>query len=104
MAASMRMITFWYIVECRLVEVDPRLRGAYSLHHQDLITAMMEAVRNSEMWVYFNEPTLHYIPEGYHPQSLSNFWRIFLLFNLITKRFSCFAFNNAFSVIGHQHN
>jgi hypothetical protein len=53
MAASMRMITFWYIVECRLVEVDPHFRGAYSLLHQDFITAMMEAVRNSEMWVYF---------------------------------------------------
>jgi hypothetical protein len=35
---------------------------------------MMEAVRTSEMLVYFNETTRHYIPEGYLSSSYSLPW------------------------------
>jgi hypothetical protein len=32
--ASMKMMTFWDIASCSLVEVDRRFRGAHYLHHQ----------------------------------------------------------------------
>jgi hypothetical protein len=34
MAEIMKIIAFWYIVLCSLVEVDWRYRGAYCLHRQ----------------------------------------------------------------------
>jgi hypothetical protein len=40
------MIAFWDVAPCSLVEVAE--------------------VHTSEMSVYFNETTWHYIPEGYH--------------------------------------
>jgi hypothetical protein len=33
------------------------------------IAVMMEAVRNSDMSVYFNETTQRFAPEGYHPRT-----------------------------------
>jgi hypothetical protein len=58
MAASLKIIAFWDIAPCSLVEVVRHLRGTYRL--------MMEAVHTSEMLVYFSETTWCYIPEGYH--------------------------------------
>jgi hypothetical protein len=34
-AASMKMIVFWDLAPCGLVEIDLRFRGAYCLHHQE---------------------------------------------------------------------
>jgi hypothetical protein len=48
MAASMKMAAFWDTQPCCLLEVD----------------LMMEAVCTSEMSVYFNETTWHYIPNA----------------------------------------
>jgi hypothetical protein len=36
------------------------------LKQTDIADVTMEAVRTSEMSVYFNVTTWHYIPEGYH--------------------------------------
>jgi hypothetical protein len=30
---SMKMIVFWDVVPCSLVDIDRRFRGAYCLHH-----------------------------------------------------------------------
>jgi len=34
MAANMKMVGFWGIAPCTLVEVDWRFRGVYCLNHQ----------------------------------------------------------------------
>jgi hypothetical protein len=33
-AASIKVIAFWDIAQCSLVEIDLRFRGGYCLHHQ----------------------------------------------------------------------
>jgi hypothetical protein len=50
-----KMIVFWDIAPCSLVQVDRRFRGAYCLHPQ-----------GDETSVYFNKTTRRCIPEGYH--------------------------------------
>jgi hypothetical protein len=59
MVASMKMIAFWDIAPCGLIEVDSHFRGVIAL--------MMEAVRTTEMSVYFLETTWLYIPECHLP-------------------------------------
>jgi hypothetical protein len=62
------MRAFCYIALCSLIGVYPRFTGVYCLHHQgdDL---MFETAFTSEMSVYFNETTWHYIPESCHLQA-----------------------------------
>jgi hypothetical protein len=57
-AASMKIPAVWNTALCSLVEVDRRFRGAYC-RPSSLIkaVALMDAVRMSEMSVYFNETT-----------------------------------------------
>jgi hypothetical protein len=43
------------------------------VHTASIVALMMEAVHTSEMLVYFNESTRHYIPEGCH---LLNPWKL----------------------------
>jgi hypothetical protein len=45
MTTTMKMVIFWVVVPCSLVEIDRRFRGAYRLQCQVVSTAlMMEAV------------------------------------------------------------
>jgi hypothetical protein len=62
-AASMKMIAFWDITSCSLIEVYRRFRGAYCL---PLIAPMMAVVRTSETSVSFCESKRRNIPEGCH--------------------------------------
>jgi hypothetical protein len=58
MASNMKIIAFWDIAPCNLVEVDWLFRGAYCLHRPG--NGGSTHLRN----VYFNEITRCYIPEG----------------------------------------
>jgi hypothetical protein len=62
------MRAFWDIAPCSLVEIDRSFRGVYCLYRQcdEVITAMMQAVRASETSVYSNETTRRYVHEGSH--------------------------------------
>jgi hypothetical protein len=33
-AATIKMVVFWVVAPCNLVEVNKRFRGAYYLHHK----------------------------------------------------------------------
>jgi hypothetical protein len=60
----MKFKVFWDVLPCSQIDVDRRFRGAYCLHHQgDLIALMMKAVRTSEMSVNIYLTTQHYSPE-----------------------------------------
>jgi hypothetical protein len=72
--ASLKMWAFWDLVLCS-IGVDWCFRGAHSLHHQ-VIALMMEAVCTCESWLYFNETTWCYIPEGSHFQTLDIIWSL----------------------------
>jgi len=64
-AASMKMTVVWDVVPCSLVETDLRFGGAYCLHLQgDIIALMMEAVHASETSVCFHDTTWPYIPKA----------------------------------------
>jgi hypothetical protein len=52
-AAIMKMTAFSDIMPCSLIEVHRCFRDAYCLHHQ--VALMMEAVRSSDISIYFNE-------------------------------------------------
>jgi hypothetical protein len=52
----MKMMAFWDVAPCSLIAVD--------LHF------LVEAVRTSEMSVYFSETTWCYIPESCHQFSI----------------------------------
>jgi hypothetical protein len=54
-AASMKMIVFWDVALCSLIEID-----------QHFIALMMEAVSTSEMLVNFYQTTQCNIPEDSH--------------------------------------
>jgi hypothetical protein len=54
------MAVFWDVAPCSLAEIDRRFRGAYCLHHQDLI---MEAVSTSETLISFYETARRNIQE-----------------------------------------
>jgi hypothetical protein len=53
MAASMKMVVFWVVVSCSLVEVHQRSRGTSCLHHQGNEALMTEAASTSETSVTF---------------------------------------------------
>jgi hypothetical protein len=57
------------------LEVDKRFK---CIQPCQVIALMVEAVCTCETWVYFNETTRHYIPEGSHFKTLDFFevWRI----------------------------
>jgi hypothetical protein len=65
MAESMKIRAFWDVAPCTFVEADRYFRGAYLLHLQgDIIALMMEAVHASETSVCFHETTWPYIPKA----------------------------------------
>jgi hypothetical protein len=47
-----KMIVFWDVAPCSLVEIDPRFRGAYCLHHQGDEWAVWTAVRTWNLTIY----------------------------------------------------
>jgi hypothetical protein len=60
-AASMKMIVFWVVAPCSLVEVYQLFRGACCLHHQG-----NEPASTSETLVNFYQTTRRYNPEDSH--------------------------------------
>jgi hypothetical protein len=54
----MKIITFWDIALCSIVEVYQQFRGVYRLHH------LHHHHHQDESSVYFNETTQRYIPKG----------------------------------------
>jgi hypothetical protein len=64
MATSIKIVAFWDVVLCSLMEVDWHFRGAHCLHHQ----GNMKAVHTYETLVYFHETTRCYILENYNLQ------------------------------------
>jgi hypothetical protein len=65
-ATSMKMAVFWDVAPCSLVDTDRRFRGAYCLHHQGLITLMMDAVSSSETLVNIYQTTRSNFSEDSH--------------------------------------
>jgi hypothetical protein len=52
--ASMKMTAFWDIVQCTLVEVDRRFRGAYCLHLQfDSATVFADSLQTNILSLLF---------------------------------------------------
>jgi hypothetical protein len=90
----MKMTVFWDVALCSLVEIDQSFRGAYCLHHQNL---MIEEVCTSETSVNFYETTWRNITEDshLHPESMffsydyphegSKYWPNNWLYFCITK-------------------
>jgi hypothetical protein len=67
-AMSMKVTVFWDVAPCSLVEVYQHFRGACCLHHQDIITLMLEAVTTPETSVNFYQMTQCNILEDSHLQ------------------------------------
>jgi hypothetical protein len=69
-AVSTKMVVFWVVATCSLVEVYQRFRGPCCLHNQGAIiraiALMMEAARTSETLVNFYQTTRRYNPEDSH--------------------------------------
>jgi hypothetical protein len=59
MVMSMKMVVFWDVAPCSLVDTDPHFRGAYCLHHQD-----------DETSVNIHQTTQSNIPEDSHLKML----------------------------------
>jgi hypothetical protein len=59
-----KMVVFWVVAPCSLVEVYRRFRGPCCLHRQ--IALMLEAERTSETLVNFYKTTQRYNPEDSH--------------------------------------
>jgi hypothetical protein len=64
------MAVFWVVAPCSLVEVYQHFRGPCCLHHQALITLMMEAARTSETLVNFYQIAWCNNPEDSHLRTL----------------------------------
>jgi hypothetical protein len=60
----MKMTAFWNIALCSLMEVNVISEVCTASIIRLSITLMIEAVWTSEIWVYFNKSTQHYIPES----------------------------------------
>jgi hypothetical protein len=58
-ASNKKMTVFWNVLLCSLVKTGRRFRCPYCF-----IVLMIGAVGTSEKWVYFNDTTRRYIPEG----------------------------------------
>jgi hypothetical protein len=77
-ASSMKMVVFWDVTPCSLVDVNRRFRGAYCLQHPDdgdskfmramIITLIMEVGSTSETSVNFYHTTRRNSPEYSHLQ------------------------------------
>jgi hypothetical protein len=52
------------------LDVVAKIKDSIHVRNQTVIILAMEAVCTSEMSVYFNETTWHYITVGYHPDHL----------------------------------
>jgi hypothetical protein len=59
---SEKIVAFWDIASCSLVEVDRRFTGVYCFQHYN----PDEAIRTSETSAYFNQTTPRYILERCH--------------------------------------
>jgi len=60
----LKTTAFWDTALCNLSEVDSHFRVVYTIN-----APTMEAVRTSEMLVYFGKTTWYYIPQGCHLQT-----------------------------------
>jgi hypothetical protein len=71
-AMSTKMVVFWVVAPCSLVEVYQRFRGPCSLHHQGDHRPDDEAARTSETLVNFYQTTRRYNPEDSHLLNKTN--------------------------------